>query len=342
MKSKLYIITGFIITLLAVGVFANSTPAFAADTTTGNGQALEIAPPVVTLTADPGETITTNISLRDISSGDLIVTGEINDFVASGEDGTPKIILDTSDEKSPYSIKDWISPLPELTLKSKQIVSLPVTIIVPENAAPGGYYGVVRFTGTPPELKGTGVSLTASLGALILLRVNGEAKENLAIEEFSVNKNGSKSGNFFETTPLQFVERFKNSGNIHEQPVGQVKITDMFGKNVATLNVNLQSNNVLPSSVRKFDQTIDSSVIGNKILFGRYTAELKVTYGSSKQVLTQSITFWVIPYTLIGFIIIVAIGGFIGLRFMIKRYNQHIRNQALGVKTTKKKKKTKS
>ena len=342
MKKNLLIITSLVITLLSVSVFANSSTVLAANTVNGNGQALEIAPPVITLTADPGEMITTKISLRDISGGDLVVTGEINDFVASGEDGTPKIILDDTTEANPYSIKNWISPLPELTLKAKQIESLPVTIIVPADAAPGGYYGVVRFTGTPPELKGTGVSLTASLGALILLRVNGDVKENITIEEFSINKNGSKSGNLFETTPLQFVERFKNSGNIHEKPVGQITITDMFGKKVAAINVNLQTNNVLPSSIRKFDQTLDSTVIGNKMLFGRYTANLKVTYGTNKQELTQSITFWVIPYTLIGFIIILIIGGFITLRYAIKRYNQHIRNQALGIKSAKKKKRNKT
>jgi len=337
MKKNIFAITSLVITTLAIGLFIQPVIVSAVDAN-ATGQALEIAPPVVSLTADPGQTITTQISLRDISGGDLVVTGEINDFIANGEDGTPKILLNDS-EVSPYSIKSWISPLPELSLKPKQIENLPVTIIVPENAAPGGYYGVVRFTGTPPELKGTGVSLTASLGALILLRVNGDVKENITIEEFSVNKDGGKSGTLFETTPLQFIERFKNNGNIHEKPVGQITITDMFGKKVAAVNVNLQTYNILPNSIRKFDQPLDSSVIGNKILFGRYTADLKVAYGTDKQVLTQTITFWVIPYTLIGFIIILIVSGFIGLRYAVKRYNQHIRNQALGIKSVKKKKK---
>jgi hypothetical protein len=43
------------------------------------GQALEIAPPVVYLTINPGQTAKTQIYLRDISSGDLIVTGEADD-----------------------------------------------------------------------------------------------------------------------------------------------------------------------------------------------------------------------------------------------------------------------
>jgi len=59
-----------------------------------------------------------------------------------------------------------------------------------------------------------------------------------------------------------------------------------------------------------------------------YTADLTVTYGSDKQTLTSSLTFWVIPYTLIGIIIIALVGGFIALRVLIKRYNRHIISKA--------------
>lgn len=296
----------------------------------GTGQALEIAPPVINLTADPGQTIRTQISLRDISSGKLLVRGQVNDFVAAGEDGTPKILLEDS-ESSPYSLKTWIAPLPELTLEPRQIRNLPVVINVPANAAPGGYYGVVRFTATPPELEGTGVSLSASLGSLILVRVNGAVNEKLTVEEFSVAKNG-KPGSLFESAPLQFIERIRNSGNIHEQPAGQVTITDMFGKKVAAVNVNLPPRNVLPDSIRKFEQPLDKTVIGNKRLFGKYTAELNLTYGSNKQTVSQSLTFWVIPYKLIAILIIVLVGGFFLLRFMLRRYNRRIISKAYGGK----------
>lgn len=58
-----------------------------------SGQALEIAPPVVALTADPGQKLDTQINLRDISSSPLVVTGTLNDFSAQGEDGNPKSTL---------------------------------------------------------------------------------------------------------------------------------------------------------------------------------------------------------------------------------------------------------
>jgi hypothetical protein len=295
-------------------------------TTNEGGQALEIAPPVINLTANPGQTIRTQISLRDVSTSKLLVRSQVNDFVAGGEDGTPRIILEDT-EPNPYSLKPWIAPLSQLTLNPREIKNLPVTIKVPANAAPGGYYGVIRFTATPPELEGTGVSLSASLGSLILLRVNGEVKESLEIEEFSVNSAG-RGGSIFESTPLQFVERIKNTGSIHEQPAGQVTITDMFGKKVAAVNINLPPRNILPQSIRKFEQPLDSTVIGNKMLFGKYTADLSVTYGADKQTVTSSLTFWVIPYKMIAAGIAILVAGFFILRFLVQRYNRNIIKKA--------------
>ena len=290
------------------------------------GQALEIGPPVLTLAGDPGQTVQAKINLRDVSPNKLVVTNEINDFVAAGEDGTPKILLDKN-ETSPYSIKSWISPLPKFTLVPRQIQTLTVTIKIPKNAAPGGYYGVIRFTGTPPELEGTGVSLSASLGSLVLLKVNGDAKEQVSIEEFYTSTKGKKKW-LFESAPIEFTERVKNSGTIHEQPTGQITVTDMFGKTVATVNVNQPPRNILPGSIRKFEQPLDSSALGNKFLFGKYTAKLDLSYGNSVETISSTVEFWVIPYTLIGGIIIGLITLFLLAYFGIKRYNRYILSKA--------------
>lgn len=328
-----------IISLSLLGLIASSyAPAVqAVRQTTPNsndsGQALEIAPPVLTLSANPGDTVKAQISLRDVSPTKLLVEGQVNDFIAAGEDGTPKILME-NDESSPYSLKPWIAPLSKLTLKPREIKELPVTIKVPKDAAPGGYYAVIRFTATPPELEGTGVALSASLGSLVLLRVNGPVREGMTIEEFSVNY-GGKTGTMFQSTPLQFVQRIKNTGSVHEQPAGQVTIKDMFGKVVAAVNINLPPRNILPGSIRKFEQPLDSSVIGNKMLFGRYTADLKVNYGTEKSI-TSTLTFWVIPYSLIGIGIAGLVATFFVLRFAIKRYNQSIITKAQGASKKKK------
>lgn len=317
--------TAFVSSLVASsapGVMAATAPS---SNPANNGQALEIAPPVIYLNANPGQTIKTQIYIRDISSGNLLVTGQVNDFIASGQDGTPKVILDDSTD-NPYGLKSWVAPLPKLLLIPKEIKTLPVTITVPKDASPGGHYGVVRFTATPPSLEGSGVSLSASLGSLLLLTVSGATTEKLTVESFSVSK-GGKSSSIFESGPLDFTEVLKNTGNVHVQPQGQVTITDMFGKKVAAVNVNIPPGNVLPGSSRKFTQPLDKTVIGNKRLFGRYKATMKVTYGANKQVLTDTLTFWVIPYKLVAFVIFGLIAAFFILRFAIRRYNRYVLRQ---------------
>lgn len=320
------LIIGLGLVLYSFGLIAPLLKVSAQDTP-GNGQALEIAPPVITLSGNPGETVKTEINLRNISGNNLLVKAQANDFVAAGEDGTPKLLLDEEAENNPYSLKDWVVPLGELLLVPRQIEALPATIKIPSDASPGGHYGVIRFTATPPELEDTGVALSASLGSLLLITVNGATTQSMKIEEFSVNRNG-KTGTLFESAPLNFVTRFNNTGNIHVLPAGQITVTDMFGKKIATVNVNLPPRNILPQSIRRFEQPLDKSVMGNKRLFGRYKATLNVTYGDSKQTVTQTIQFWVIPYRAVFLAIMLLVLGFFVLRFMIRRYNNRIINRS--------------
>ncbi len=309
--------------MLATAVIAGQ-PSHAVTQTPTNeqGLALEIAPPVLNFIVDPGETIKSEIAIRDVSNSSLLVTSEINDFTSSGEEnGNPKVITDT-DQKSPYSLISWVSKFPNLTLTPKQLQKLPLEIKVPANAAPGGYYGVVRFTATAPEGATSSVSLAPSLGALILVRVKGTATEKLSIEEFYVEKNGKRS-TFFEEIPFDFVERVNNEGNVHEQPTGTILVKDMFGKPVVNINVNGEARNVLPKSIRKFSQPMDKAALGTGVLFGRYTAELKLNYGD-KLSTTQTLVFWVIPWRLILLGLFLLIVAIIAIRAAILRYNERL------------------
>lgn len=313
-----------ILPALVFGIILSALPTnFVHAANQNAGQALEIAPPVLNLTADPGQTITTKIILRDVSTSRLVVRNQINDFVAGGEDGTPRLLLDENAEDSPYSLKSWIQPLPEFTLNPKQINELPVKIVVPKNAAPGGYYAVVRFTATAPDLEGTGVSLSASLGTLVLMRINGDAKESMKVEQFATTKGGKLTG-LFESQPVTFLARLKNEGSTHEQPTGSIVVSDMFGNKIAGVNVNLNRSNVLPSSIRKFEQTLDKSTIGDRFLFGRYTADMTLKYGTKGQTVTESTSFWVIPYRLVGFTLLLIAIVFIVIRIALKRYTERV------------------
>jgi hypothetical protein len=317
--------------LLVLILGITSPTVFAATSTNpGVGQALEIAPPLLTLTANPGQVLKTTIQLRDITKSSLVVTNEINDFVSNGVDGTPKILMGNESNNDPFSMKNWVTPLPAFTLTPGQIQSLPMTISVPKDASPGGHYSVIRFSGVPPNLQGSGVSLSASLGALVLLTVSGKLTHNVSINKFTVSKypDGTKPAGLFQSSPLYFAVKLNNSGNIQEEPTGHIVVSDLFGKAVAGVNINLPPRDVLPDSTRNFIGSLDKSNLGTKRLFGLYHAKITVGYGDNyKQTTTDSITFWVIPFKLIGIIILLLIIAFFVIRYLLQRYKKQILKQ---------------
>lgn len=301
-----------LIGLVAFGVAASAQ-------SSGGGQGLEISPPLVELKADPGKTVTATIRVRNVTQETLVTKAQVNDFVAEGEDGTPKLLLDGSEE-SPYSIKSWIEAIPQVTLKKGEQKPIKITMNVPDSAGPGGHFGVVRFTGTPPDLEDTGVSLSASVGSLLLVNVSGDTRESAEIEEMFVSHNGERGG-FFEYGPLTLTERIQNTGNVYFKPSGTVRVTNMLGKEVTTYQLNEQGGNILPGSIRRFDQSLDK-----KLLLGKYTVQADIVYGSNNTILTSSTSFWVIPYKLIALVVMAVVI----LVFLIRRYNRYIVKKAQG------------
>jgi hypothetical protein len=286
------------------------------------GQGLEISPPVAELSAKPGETVTVNIRVRNVTKGELIAKGRADDFSAgSNEDGEPKLLLEETGATR-YSLKYWVQSVPDLRLAPQELKTNVIKIVVPANAEPGGHFGVVRFTAVPPNLEGTGVALSASVGALILLKVSGDITEKLTLAEFSASRPGGKSGQFFEYGPIDFLVRLRNEGSVHEKVKGTIDVKSWTGKRVATVVVNERGGNVLPDSIRRYEQNLPK-----KQLFGYYTANLALDYSTDKK-LSGSLGFWVIPWKLIGLALIGLIVLFFLLKLGIKRYNAHIIAQA--------------
>lgn len=311
----LFMLTG--VMLPVTRVFGAPTPATTDVPAVAPGQGLEISPPLIEQKSDPGQSVDLTIKLRNITKSTLIAKASADDFVTQGEEGVPKVLIDPNDV-SPYSIRGWLEAVPDQKITPNQQVSIKIKLNVPAKASPGGHYGVIRFTALPEGVEGSGVALSASIGTLLLVTVSGPVTENAKIEEFSISQSGKKSS-FYEYGPLSLTEKISNSGSIHFKPVGEVVIKNTFGRQVAVLKVNDPPGNILPSSTRKFTQTLDK-----KRLFGRYKATLTLIYGSSNKTLNQTIYFWVIPYKLIAVILFAIILAIIILRFSLKRYKRRI------------------
>ena len=305
------------VSLFALAVVSSPTSVSAQASNANAAQGIEISPALVELNGAAGGTYVINLSVTNVTSTDLFYTVSVDDFTAKDETGTPQILLDSTLPES-ASIRSWVSSPTGFILQSRESRTVPVQVVIPANAEPGGHYGVVRFSGQAPEVEDTGVGLSASAGTLLLVRVDGDINEQARILEFFSSTDGNRTP-FFESSPVGFVTRVQNEGNIHVKPVGSIEIKDAFGSIVATIPLNEEKSNVLPDSVRRFDSQFDGGW-----MFGFYTANLTLGYGTTGQALTSSTTFWVIPYRLILAILFVAVTlGFILTR-LVKVYNRRI------------------
>jgi hypothetical protein len=281
-----------------------ATPAFAAtqpaSTTPPAAAGLEISPALVELNGDPGKSYVLKEKVTNVTVNDLNYSTTVSDFAAKDETGTPKL-LPVGGLPSTASMINWIKVPNNFNLASMQSSNLTITVNIPANAEPGGHYGAVEFQGSNPNINGNSVGVKLSTGLLILTRVAGNINENMTLASLTAEKSGHQSS-VFDSAPITFVTRLQNSGNIHVQPTGTITVTDIFGKLVGTTKVNSGSSNVLPNSIRRFESTFNPGW-----LFGRYTADLTIGYGTKGQVIQGQITFWVIPWKIVATALVILI-----------------------------------
>ena len=301
--------------------------AYAAQTSSVGGNALKVSPVRQDVAMDPGAKKTLSIFVTNVSSVPATLHAATNDFVASqDESGTPSVILDENQYAPSHSLKRFMEPIKNFSLGAGATKEITVTINVPIGAAGGGYFGAVRFQPADPN-SNQQLSLSGSVGTLILLKVNGDIKEQLSIESFDVRQKG-KVGNFFTNNKdLKVVARFRNVGNVQVTPFGKVNVLKA-GKSLSAdeINPTQPKGSVLPDSVRRFEMSLTK--VGG---FGRYTVIGNFGYGSTGQLITAKKIIYVVP---IFMMILIAL-GILALLFlifvlprMIKSYNKRVIRKA--------------
>jgi hypothetical protein len=219
-----------------------------------------------------------------------------------------------------------VTPIENINLRPGEQKSVNVNIAVPKDAAGGGYYGAVRFA--PASASGANnVTLLASVGSLILVRVPGNIKDDLRLASLDVRQGDSVRVVFTGNKGLVAAARFENKGNIQEQPFGKV-LLEQGGKQIASYEINdtAPRGNVLPDSIRKFTISLDK--VGS---FGKYTVVGNFGYGSDGKLLSGSTTFYVVPVTaiIIGIAIVLFVLFLIFIfPKLVRKYNRRVVQRA--------------
>lgn len=239
----------------------------------------------------PGESVVREISLTNRISDGRTFELVVEDIVGTG-DGSAAVKL-TGTERGPYSIQDFISyPAEQLTLDLGKRARLPITITVPPDAEPGGYYGSVLISTVQPSQSSDSNAprspIVARVGSLFFIRVTGDAVTSGVTKEMTTIPNKR----WYERGPITFGILYDNSGSIHVNPYGELSITNMFGEEVGYIE--LEPWFVLPASLR-----LREIVWDREFLLGRYTATAQINRGYDDIIDEVQVSFWVLPWKVV-------------------------------------------
>ncbi|MBI5290158.1 MAG: DUF916 domain-containing protein [Chloroflexi bacterium] len=175
-----------------------------------------------TYTAKAGDTISDEALV--ISTGSEAVTLKLYaaDAITAIGGGTAFAGLD----EDRTGVRAWVrSSLAEVSLTPGGRQTVPFTVVVPADAAPGDHIAGLVVEAPPKQGQSGGVqtSVTERVGVAVVVRIAGEAREELALGGICLNQ---------ETGSNYFQVPVANNGNILSRPSGEFILQRQGGSEV--------------------------------------------------------------------------------------------------------------
>lgn len=288
MLKNLYRITVFINIFCFLFCFVFLTAPVSAQE--ANSLTLTISPPLLKVNINPGEKYNSQITVVNNNNISQQIYVSAQDFKSNSQGGAE--FIPAGEEGSyKYSLSRWLEfEQGPVEIPAQQSRDIPFTINLPADAEPGGHYAAL-LVGTKPaeKISGTGISVASMLASLIMVQAKGDTEEKGDIREFSTDKK------FYDNAKVNFKVNFNNSGNVHLQPRGEIKIYNFFNQEKGSIAINQQSEygNVLPNSSREWQFAWSKKT--SLLDMGRYKAVLFLTFGQSAQeTVSQTLFFWLV------------------------------------------------
>jgi hypothetical protein len=290
---------------------------------------LTVSPVFVSLVTDPGESVESQVRITNNSNETENLRVRLARFV-TGDDGAPR--LDDVPEEDPFP--QWIDFSEDsFRLAPNEAKVVRFTVAPPADAALGYYYAIV-FTRDSETQEGEvpqAVIAAAPAVPLLLEVASPDAARELQLVDFKTDKM------FYEYLPTNFIVTVKNTGNIHSVPVGDIFIDSAYSEDIAIVPVNRGNGNVLPGGTRSFEASWDDSFIYreavteggktvyktrydfskvNKFRMGKYQANVLMIYDNGERdvPMEASVSFWVIPWKILGGGLLILVLIVLGLR----------------------------
>lgn len=260
----------------------------------------------------PGDTKTVMISVTNRISDNRVFKLEIADISGTADGSSALQVIEG--ERGPYSIRDYVSfPQEAITLQLGERAQLPLTITIPKDAEPGGYYGSVLVStvqvGEAAETAAPRNPIVARVGSHVFLTVNGA--QEIGGKTLSVTTIPSAA--WYESGPITLGISYENNGSIHVNPYGELRIKNILGEEVGY--VEIEPWFVLPKSIRTREVAWN-----REFLFGKYTALVSMNRGYDDVVDEVSVTFWVLPWKLVSLLFGVLFITFLLFRLFFRTF----------------------
>lgn len=282
---------------------------------------VSIKPAMVEETLDPGVEKEYTVNIENLNNSEQTFYLFTRNISGVRDGGTP-VFAEEFSERTGYELSDWVAlAQTELTLPARGSQSVSYSVTVPENASPGSHFGGIFVSVDPPNIENSGAAVGYQVANIISIRVSGEAIEEASIRQFSTSKF------IYGSQDVDFNVRIENSGNVLIRPIGPLEVYNMLGNKVGQIMFNADGSAVFPNVTREYANV---SWEGDSVGFGRYEARLSPVYGDSgaKKTLSSTVTFWIIPFHIVGPIVgvfaLLMLITFIGVRLYIKRSLAHL------------------
>lgn len=244
---------------------------------------------------DPGESITKTVSVTNRTERNVTFVIEMEDI--TGSDNPEDQVKLLGDEVGPYSIRELVKPeLADFKLAPGERGTFNVRVELPIDAEPGGYYGAVIVSATDRETEaekdaGGVAKIVTRLGSIFLVRVNGDVNESSHISNFKAIGLNTK---IYSSHPKGFEVAIKNEGSVHLVHYGEIVVSNMLGKKVASFPVNAFFS--LPQSTR-----FKEIIWNDSFSIGFYKANLTIHkgYGGEENFESAEFSFFVLPWSIV-------------------------------------------
>lgn len=310
---------------------------------------LTTSPLPINLKVTPGSAVSTPVKIKNNGTQDENIKVVLMKFKADPVTGATVLL----ERESTDAYFDWVTFSEEtFLLPSNEWKTITATFNVPETAAFDYYYAIAFFRADQSVKTGERQTVVnGGTATLVLLEAQvPNAKKQLELTQLTVDKN------MFEFLPANFEITVKNTGDVHVIPHGNIFISKN-GKTISTINVNETQGSVLPNSPRTFRSVwedafpvyvpkqengvpvkdAEGNVVkelkwnwadASKLRWGKYNAKIVLVYDDGKRdvPLEGEVSFWVMPWRLIGGGLVVLIFVLIGLKSSLQSIWKKISN----------------